>query len=63
MLRCDARSTAGAAYFPAVLRDLPARFQHSCAAVGDPAAGAEDARRWPSIYLAKFGIQGFEFQS
>ncbi len=62
MLRCDARSTAGAAYFPPVLRDLAARFQPSCAAAGDPAAGAEDDRRWPSIYVAKFDIQGFEFQ-
>ncbi len=28
-LRCDMRSTAGAAYFPAVLRNLAARFQPS----------------------------------
>jgi hypothetical protein len=63
MLRCNARSTAGAAYFPVVLRDIAARFQPSCAAAGDPVAGAEDDRRWPSIYVAEFDIQGFEFQS
>jgi hypothetical protein len=56
MLRWDARSTAGAAYFPAVLRDLATRFQPSCAGAGDSAAGAEDDRLWPSIYVAKFDI-------
>ncbi len=62
-LRCDARSTARAAYFPAVLRDLAARFQPSCAAASNPAAGAKDDRRYPSIYVAKFDIQDFKFQS
>jgi hypothetical protein len=61
-LRCNARSTARAAYFPAVLRDLAAQFQPSCAAAGNPVAGAEDDRRWPSIYVAKFNIQGFKIQ-
>jgi hypothetical protein len=63
MLRCDVRSMAGAVYFPAVLRDLAARFQPSCAAAGNPAAGAQDDPHWPRIYVAKFDIQGFEFQS
>ena len=57
--RCDARSTAGAAYFPAVLRNLAAQFQPSCTA-GNP---AESNDHWPSIYIAKFDIQGFEFQT
>ena len=62
-LRCDVRSMARLAYFPAVLRNLAARFLPSCTAAGNPAAGAKDDRRWPSIYVAEFDIQGFEFQS
>ncbi len=62
-LHCNVRSTSGAAYFLAVLHDLAARFLPSCTAAGNPAAGAKDDRRWPSIYVAKFNIQGFEFQS
>jgi hypothetical protein len=63
MLRCNVRSMARAAYFPAVLQDLAAQFQPPYAAAGNPAVGAKDDRRWPSIYVAKFNIQGFEFQS
>jgi hypothetical protein len=62
-LHCNARSTARAAYFLAVLRNVAAQFQPSCAAAGNPVAGAKDDRHWPSIYVAKFDIQGFEFQS
>ncbi len=56
MLHCNARSMARAAYFLVVLRNLVARFQPCCAAAGNPAAGAEDNHRWPSIYMAKFDI-------
>lgn len=52
-LHCDARSTAGAAYFPAVLKNLATQFQPSCMS----------ENHWPSIYIAKFDIQGFEFQT
>jgi hypothetical protein len=61
-LRCNARSTARAVYFPVVLRNLAAQFQPSCAAASNLAAGAEDNCRWSSIYVAKFDIQGFECQ-
>ena len=62
LLRCDARSTAGAAYFPAVLRNLAAQFQPSCARRADRPA-TSSGNHWPSIYIAKFDIQGYEFES
>ena len=56
-LDCKARSTAGAAYFPDVLRNLFAQYQSSCRAVNST------SNQWPSVYIAKFDIQGFEFQT
>jgi hypothetical protein len=56
-LDCEAKSTAGAAYFPDVLRNLFAQYQPSCG------AGMNTSSQWPSIYIAKFDIQGFEFQT
>ncbi len=62
MLRCNTRPTAGAAYFPVVLHNLAAQIQPSCSAAGNLAARAKEDCRWPSINIAKFDIQGFEFQ-
>jgi hypothetical protein len=61
-LNCDARATAGAAYLPDVLHNLFTQFQPSCTAVNQTMAHKIN-NHWPSVYIAKFDIQGFEFQA
>jgi hypothetical protein len=66
-LNCDARATAGAAYLPDVLHNLFTQFQQpSCTVAVNqtrPLHQTNSHQHWPSIYIAKFDIQGFEFQA
>lgn len=58
-LHCEAKSTAGAAYFPSVLLNLARTFQPNCVQTNQ----TKTSQHWPSVYIAKFDIQGFEFQA
>ena len=61
VLNCEAKSTAGAAYFPSVLLNLARTFQPNCVQQMNQTKTSQ--RHWPSVYIAKFDIQGFEFQA
>ncbi|KAL7526501.1 hypothetical protein ACHAWF_001794 [Thalassiosira exigua] len=46
---CTPQSTAGATFFPHALKNFAVHYQSECG--GD----------WPSVYLSKWDIQGYEF--
>ena len=53
-LNCPPMSSAGATFLPHALRHIKSAYQPSC-------GGSKSV--WPSVYIAKFDIQGFEFRA